>query len=99
MSYRQEMGLSQCDGAALIHKSGECLCGAYKPKAGSSLEEIAYWFPKTGEYIRSLEREARSMGKPYCEYGKPHLPKKQKPVGPLCQGCELFREPQNEVPV
>jgi len=88
-SLRQELSLSQCEGAAYIHKSGECLCGSFPSPV--TLEEIEFWFPETGRYIRGLEREAAAMGKPYCKWGKGHSEGKAKPVGPLCQGCELFK--------
>lgn len=39
--------------AALLHMSGECLCGSFA-HAGE-LEEIAAWFPETAAYIHDLE--------------------------------------------
>ena len=86
LSLREKHSLPQCEGAACIHKSGECLCGAFPQRF--TLEELSFFFPKTGEYIRSLEREAESMGKPYCRWGVGVA--KQPVAGPLCQGCSLF---------
>jgi 3'-phosphoadenosine 5'-phosphosulfate sulfotransferase (PAPS reductase)/FAD synthetase len=85
---RMELEVPQCMAAALIHRSGECLCGAHA-KHGT-LEEIEYWFPEAGAYIRELEREAEKAGKPYCKWGHGKVQGEAKPVGPLCQGCELF---------
>ncbi len=85
---RQYAELPQSEGAALIHKSGECLCGSMAK--AEELPEIEYWFPETGKYIRDLEREAAAAGKPYCKWGHGGGQGPAKPVGPLCQGCELF---------
>lgn len=90
-SLREQAGLPQCEGSALIHKSGECLCAAF-PQPPGMLKEIEFWFPETGRYIRELEREAAKAGKLYCEWGKGVSKGKAKPVGPLCQGCELFKD-------
>lgn len=89
LSLRENFKLPQCDGAAIIHKSGECLCASF-PQPPDMLKEIEYWFPETGRYIRCLEREAEKAGKPYCKWGHGASQGKAKPVGPLCQGCELF---------
>ena len=84
---RESFEVPQCEASSLIHKSGECLCGAFaKP---GELEELEYWFPETGAYIRSLEREAEKAGKPYCKWGH-GLNKTTRPVGPLCSECSLF---------
>lgn len=87
LAFRQKHELPQCDGAAYLHKSGECLCGAFPQPF--DLAELTFWFPETGAYIRSLEVEAERMGKPYCKWGVGHG-KKGKAPGPLCSSCELF---------
>lgn len=84
--YRQIFNLPQCEAAGLLHRSGECLCGAFaKPE---ELKEIELWFPKTGAYIRNMERELREVGARHCEWGgggaRKTLP---VPPGPLCVGC------------
>jgi 3'-phosphoadenosine 5'-phosphosulfate sulfotransferase (PAPS reductase)/FAD synthetase len=85
---REELSVPQCEAAALIHKSGECLCGAFaKP---GELEEIEFWFPEVGKQIRDLEKEAERAGKPYCKWGHGKIEGEVQPVGPLCQGCQLF---------
>ena len=52
----------------LIHKSGECLCGAFaKP---NELREIEYWYPEVGKRIRDLEAKVRAAGFPWgCPCG------------------------------
>ncbi len=86
LSLREQLSLPQCEGAALLHKSGECLCGAFPSPFG--LDELTYWFPETGKYIRSLEVLAENAGKPYCKWGAGH--KKTVSPGPLCSSCGLF---------
>jgi 3'-phosphoadenosine 5'-phosphosulfate sulfotransferase (PAPS reductase)/FAD synthetase len=39
----------------LIHKSGECLCGAFAEPG--ELSELEIWFPKEAKRIRDLEQE------------------------------------------
>ncbi len=94
---REAAELPRCEAAALIHKSGECLCGAFaKP---GELEELEFWFPAVGQQIRDLEREAEQAGKRYCRWGHGAIQGESKPVGPLCSGCELFPESvQADVP-
>jgi 3'-phosphoadenosine 5'-phosphosulfate sulfotransferase (PAPS reductase)/FAD synthetase len=89
ISYREHYGIDTNPVAALIHKSGECLCGAFAQKG--ELEEVGFWFPETGKYIRDLEREAEKAGKPYCRWGWGHDKRAGVPApGPMCQGCQLF---------
>lgn len=87
--YRDEHSVPRNEVAALIHKSGECLCGAYaKP---NELEEIAFWFPEDAEQIRQLEREASALGKTYQKWGG-HDPSRKIRISPdmrLCQSCQL----------
>jgi 3'-phosphoadenosine 5'-phosphosulfate sulfotransferase (PAPS reductase)/FAD synthetase len=48
-------GLKRNEVVDLIHKSGECLCGAFaKP---GELSELEIWFPKEAKRIRDLEQE------------------------------------------
>jgi 3'-phosphoadenosine 5'-phosphosulfate sulfotransferase (PAPS reductase)/FAD synthetase len=71
----------------LIHKSGECLCGAFaKP---GELDELALWFPKSAAVIRALEAEVKERF-PWGWGGRP--PRKGckvKGAGPLCSSCDV----------
>lgn len=88
ITLREALKAPMCEAASLIHKSGECLCGAFaKP---GELEEIEFWFPEVGKQIRGLEKEAKEAGKPYCQWGHGKIQGPSQPVGPLCQGCGLF---------
>ena len=73
----------------LLHGSKECLCGAYAHKG--ELKEIELWYPKTGAYLRDLERRVREAGHNWGWEEAP--PKKADPrqgnfFMPLCVGCE-----------
>lgn len=48
-------GLRRNEVVDLIHKSGECLCGAFA-KHGE-FEELKMWFPETAKQIEDLEKE------------------------------------------
>lgn len=77
----------------LIHKSGECLCGAYARKG--ELDELALWFPKVAAEIRELQKEVRAAGFPWdWEDGPPKwFVEKRKgqemlfDMEMLCQSC------------
>lgn len=91
--YRAEHELPQSDVAALIHRSGECNCGAFAAPGEREMMQSLWpdWFEKT---IASLEREAKAQGIAACEWGK--APPAQLPdeVGPLCSDCQLRLEVQ-----
>jgi 3'-phosphoadenosine 5'-phosphosulfate sulfotransferase (PAPS reductase)/FAD synthetase len=83
-------GLKRNEVVDMIHKSGECLCGAYaKP---GELAELAYWFPNTAKAIYQLEEEVKAHGHDWGWEGRP--PRKGKYHGQpdipgmLCVGCE-----------
>lgn len=64
-----------------IHKSGECLCGAFaKPGEFSELE---FWYPEYAAYIKSLPS---AKGKCWG-WGADRKPV-GKAVGPMCAGCK-----------
>lgn len=91
-------GLARNPVVDLIHKSGECLCGAFaKP---GELAELSLWFPETAARIRRLEeavrlhhpwgwgeRPPRPAPPPKCRTAASN-PKSQA----LCQGCLLQPE-------
>lgn len=71
--YIDALGLRRNPVVDLIHKSGECLCGAYaQPPAspytgerGPEFKELALWFPETAAEIEALEAEVRAAGFPW----------------------------------
>lgn len=74
----------------LIHKSGECLCGAFaKP---GELDELAMWFPKEAQMIRDLEAEIKPKFGWGWEEGPPK-PKKCPKLQSIDQQEQLFQMP------
>lgn len=86
--YRSAHNVPRSPVADLIHKSGECLCGAFSRPW--ELEELEVWFPETAAYIRELEQEATKLGKRYQKWGHTKPTKKDLSPGPLCSSCRLF---------
>jgi len=52
-----------------LHKSGECLCGAFA-KAGE-FDELAYWYPEVAAKIKTLQAEVNAEGFPWGWDGSP----------------------------
>lgn len=80
----------------LIHKSGECLCGAFAKKG--ELKELSLWFPDTAAYIQELEQRVMRAGFPWGWEERPakqYLLEQQgqgRLFAPLCASCELGGE-------
>lgn len=69
-------GLQRNEVADLIHKSGECLCGAFAH--ADDIEEIEAWFPESAERIHELERKAQDRGLVDCKWAaRPKAPGKK----------------------
>lgn len=52
--------LPQSPVSAVLHRSGECLCGSMADEG--ELEETAYWFPKTGAYLQWIAEQVYAAG-------------------------------------
>lgn len=88
-----------------IHKSGECLCGAYARRG--ELQELCFWFPDTGKRLLELERIAREEGFPWgweegppewweqAKAGQAFLPGFEPEPGWLCSSCVAERASQS----
>jgi 3'-phosphoadenosine 5'-phosphosulfate sulfotransferase (PAPS reductase)/FAD synthetase len=84
--YMERHGLPESPIAKLIHKSGECLCGAFAQPG--ELKEYELLLPKTAEMIHQLQDEVRAAGHSGNWGCRPYKGKKQLGApGPLCQGC------------
>ena len=87
-AYRKANDLIESDVAALLHRSGECNCGAFA--APGEREELRSlwpeWFDTT---IGSLEREAEAAGLPCHKWGSGREFLKAEAAGPMCSDCEL----------
>lgn len=94
-------GVKRNEVVDLIHKSGECLCGAYADQG--ELEELKTWFPEVAKRITDLEREVEDKFPWRWEDVGPPKWFKQKQQGqtfmfdydklaqeqPLCRNCNL----------
>lgn len=97
-AYREKFKLPESDVAALIHRSGECNCGAFA--APGEREMLASLYPEFEKWISDLERRAEEANAVNCRWGK-RPPMAVHPdqgrldelaSGPLCAGCSLERE-------
>ena len=56
--------------ADTLHRSKDCLCGAFAAKG--ELEEICFWYPQEGAYLIDLQRRVMAAGFPWrWEEGPP----------------------------
>lgn len=69
LDYMEEAHLPHNPVVDTIHKSGECLCGAFA-EAGE-LEELCLFWPEVGAYIKQLERRVKQAGFPWGWEGRP----------------------------
>lgn len=86
-AYRAAHVLPESDVAALIHRSGECNCGAFaEPGEREMLRSLwPKWFEAT---IASLERDAEAAGLSACRWGERPPIAVTEEAGPLCSSCE-----------
>lgn len=67
--YRRRHGIPQSDVAALLHRSGECNCGAYM--SAGEVQDVRALFPDWhAATIAPLERRARRLGLPRHVWGE-----------------------------
>ena len=87
-AYRREHELIESDVAALLHRSGECNCGAYA--APGEREQLRSLFPEWFEaFIAPIEREAQAMGLPCAVWGSGREVHGRPDAGLLCSDCQL----------
>ncbi|MBA2396165.1 MAG: hypothetical protein H0V70_25855 [Ktedonobacteraceae bacterium] len=56
--------------ADTLHRSKDCLCGAFASKG--ELDELCFWYPEEGAYIKDLQRRVMAEGFPWgWEQGPP----------------------------
>jgi 3'-phosphoadenosine 5'-phosphosulfate sulfotransferase (PAPS reductase)/FAD synthetase len=92
-SYRREHEIPESPAAALLHRSGECNCGAFA-NADGEREMLKALYPDWFAGIEALEAEARAAGVRWCRWGgydvhgnRAGEVSRQKP-GMLCESCE-----------
>ncbi len=89
--YRADHDFIESDVAALLHRSGECNCGAYAAPGEREMLRSLFpeWFEAT---IEPIEREAQALGLPCAVWGsgRDFLDAQQVPAaGELCSDCQL----------
>jgi 3'-phosphoadenosine 5'-phosphosulfate sulfotransferase (PAPS reductase)/FAD synthetase len=92
--YRREHDLPESSASALLHRSGECNCGAFA-KADEERPMLQALYPDFfAAVIESLEREAQAAGVRWCRWGGYDLDgnragevSRERP-GLLCESCE-----------
>ena len=89
--YREDHDLPNNEVVALLHMSGECLCGAFS-KPGE-LDWLGRWYPEVADRIRALERKAHLNGQVSCHWGPQSSKVIKESPGMLCTGCELEQQP------
>lgn len=96
-SYMAEWGLPRNPVVDLLHRSGECLCGALARR--EELADIAGWFPQMGERITDLERRTKELGiedRFWAMQSPVHADQEELfdagEMFPLCNGCKRHYE-------
>jgi len=86
------------DVSALLHMSGECLCGAFAHRG--ELEEIEEWYPAFVQYIRELEAKVQEAGvgdEAHRTWGwDKNKPKERHRAAGLCGTCTTRHDAMNE---
>lgn len=92
MTYRRVHGddVPLNEVSALIHMSGECLCGAFAHRG--ELDEIEEWYPSFAAYIRDLEARVQAAGvgdEAHRTWGwDKNKPRERPRSGGLCGSCD-----------
>ncbi len=91
--YRAAHEIPESPAAALLHRSGECNCGAFA-KAGEERAMLKALYPEFFSGIEGLEREAEAAGVRWCRWGgydahgnRAGEITRRRP-GILCESCE-----------
>ena len=63
----ESMGLDRNPVVDLLHKSGECLCGAFAAK--DEIRDLEVWFPEVAERIHEPRARVDDAGRIGCVWG------------------------------
>jgi 3'-phosphoadenosine 5'-phosphosulfate sulfotransferase (PAPS reductase)/FAD synthetase len=92
-NYRQAHHIPESPAAALLHRSGECNCGAFA-KADEERAMLKALYPDFFAGVEKLEAEAQAAGIRWCRWGGYDLEgnragevSRERP-GLLCESCE-----------
>jgi 3'-phosphoadenosine 5'-phosphosulfate sulfotransferase (PAPS reductase)/FAD synthetase len=94
LDYKSAFMLPSNEVVDLLHKSGECLCGAFARPG--ELQELKTFYPAVARTIETLEAEVRAAGFPWGWEEEPpaaYLAMKRGQLclpgfSPLCHSCE-----------
>lgn len=86
-AYMEEHGLERNEVVDILHRSGECLCGAFTRKG--EFREIEMWFPGTAARIKELEAEVQETN-PDSYWGRRGGRENPDQLDflPMCVGCQ-----------
>lgn len=95
VAYRAHFGLPVSDVAAIMHRSGECNCGAFA-RADEERELMRAFWPSWWSKIEALEAEAEARGIRWCRWGGYDVDGNQAAgsstrPGLLCSNCPAER--------
>ncbi len=105
LRYRRQHHLPESDAAALMHRSGECNCGAFA-SAAQERATLRALYPEFFASIEALEAEAEAAGLRWCRWGgydrdgnRATDVSRQAP-GLLCEACDSRQqtEPPSRAP-
>lgn len=91
--YRRQHRIPESDAAALMHRSGECNCGAFA-SAAQERTTLQALYPDFFRGIRALEAEAEAAGLRWCRWGgydrdgNRATDEPRQAPGPLCESCD-----------
>lgn len=89
LDFMAERGLAHNPVVDLLHRSGECLCGALAHR--DEIREIDLWFPAAGARIHALEAKARERGLRGQRWAAPSSRRalRQTKALVMCNSCQL----------
>jgi 3'-phosphoadenosine 5'-phosphosulfate sulfotransferase (PAPS reductase)/FAD synthetase len=97
LAYRRTHSIPESDASALMHRSGECNCGAFASAAGerAMLQQL---YPEFFASIEALEAEAEAAGLRWCRWGGYNAEGKRatdavrQAPGMICESCDSRHE-------
>jgi 3'-phosphoadenosine 5'-phosphosulfate sulfotransferase (PAPS reductase)/FAD synthetase len=93
LRYRHQHRLPESDAAALMHRSGECNCGAFA-SAARERAMLKALYPEFFAHIEALEAEAEAAGLRWCRWGgydregRRATDRNRQAPGLLCESCD-----------
>jgi phosphoadenosine phosphosulfate reductase len=104
LRYRRTHLLPESDAAALMHRSGECNCGAFAA-AGEERATLQKLYPDFFASIEALEAEAEAAGLRWCRWGgydkdgnRATDARTRQAPGLLCESCDARHPPTPDGP-